>query len=84
MDPITLIVPDLLTVPLLHQPGAQTVAQGIANFFSHLTLDLQGIELKQPVLRLHPGDVSDSQEGDLLEIGLKLRLRAFPPLDMQF
>lgn len=45
---------------------------------------VQGIEIKNPVLSLHPGDTSDSQEGDLLEIDLKLRLRAFPPLDMQF
>lgn len=45
---------------------------------------LQGIELRGPLLSLHPGDTSDSREGDLLEIGLKLRLRAFPPLDMQF
>lgn len=64
--------------------GAQVVAQGIANFFSTLALDLQGIEIKQPVLTLHSGAVSDSQEGDLLEIALKLKLRAFPPLDMQF
>jgi hypothetical protein len=56
----------------------------MAKFFSSLALDLQGIEIKSPVLSLHPGDTSDSQEGDLLEIDMKLRLRAFPPLDMQF
>lgn len=64
--------------------GAQTVAQGIANFFSTLALDLQGIEIKHPVLTLHAGDIPDSQEGDLLEIAMKVRLRAFPPLDMKF
>ena len=64
--------------------GARIVAQGIANFFSTMALDLQGIEIKHPVLTLHPGDVSDSQEGDLLQIALRLRLRAFPPLDMKF
>jgi hypothetical protein len=45
---------------------------------------LQGIELGSPLLSLHACDRSDSQEGDLLEIDMKLRLRAFPPLDMQF
>jgi len=65
-------------------PGAQLVAQGIAHFFTHMALDLQGIELRQPVLQLHPGDTSDSNEGDLLEISMKTRLRGFPPLNMQF
>lgn len=74
----------VLPVCCIAAAGAQVVAQGIANFFSTLALDLQGIEIKQPVLTLHAGDVSDSQEGDLLEIALRLRLRAFPPLDMQF
>jgi hypothetical protein len=64
--------------------GAQAVASGMAKFFSSLALDLQGIEIKSPLLSLHAGDTSDSQEGDLLEIDMKLRLRAFPPLDMQF
>jgi hypothetical protein len=49
-----------------------------------MALDLQGIELRQPVLQLHPGDTSDSNEGDLLEISMKTRLRGFPPLNMQF
>ncbi|WIA35711.1 hypothetical protein OEZ86_004113 [Tetradesmus obliquus] len=70
--------------PATDLQGAQMVASGMAKFFSSLSLDLQGIELRQPLLSLHAGDVSDSKEGDLLEIELKLRLRAFPPLDMQF
>jgi hypothetical protein len=43
-----------------------------------------GIEIKNPALLLTPGNSSERGEGDLLEINMKLRLRALPPMDMQF
>lgn len=36
------------------------------------------------MLLLTPGNTSERSEGDLLEISMKLRLRALPPMDMQF
>jgi hypothetical protein len=56
------------------------VATGLANFFTHLALDLQGIELKSPTLQLHQRDEARGDHGDLLDIGMKLRLRSFPPV----
>lgn len=64
--------------------GTQVVAQEMANFFTNMSLDLQGIEIKNPALLLTPGNSSERGEGDLLEINMKLRLRALPPMDMQF
>ncbi len=53
----------------------------MAHFFTHMAIDLQGIELKSPVLMLHKGQEGGSE---LLDIGMKLRIRSFPPLDMKF
>jgi hypothetical protein len=36
------------------------------------------------VLRLTPGNASQRGDGDLLEIAMRLRLRALPPMNMQF
>lgn len=43
-----------------------------------------GIEIRNPALLLTSGNRSEHGEGDLLEINMKLRLRALPPMDMQF
>lgn len=43
-----------------------------------------GIEIRNPVLLLTPGNTSQRGEGDLLEIAMQLRLRALPPMDMTF
>jgi len=42
------------------------------------------MEIRNPALLLTPGNTSERGEGDLLEIDMKLRLRALPPMDMQF
>ncbi|GAX77218.1 hypothetical protein CEUSTIGMA_g4664.t1 [Chlamydomonas eustigma] len=59
--------------------GAATVAQGLAQMFTHLQLNLQGIELSKPTLLI-------VSEGDkpLLEINMKMRIRSIPPLNMEF
>jgi hypothetical protein len=76
--------------------NAPTVAAGIANFFTHLAIDLDGIELSRPALLLRPwgGDAggggfngnggNGSAAGGVLDIRMSVRIRAFPPLDMQF
>jgi hypothetical protein len=65
--------------------GAQAVAAGIASFFSSLSLDLQGIDVHSPLLSLHSDDRKGQAPEDLLlQIVMRVRLRGFPPLDMQF
>lgn len=70
--------------------NAPTVAAGIANFFTHLAIDLDGIELSRPALLLRPwgGDAGNGGNGNaaggVLDIRMSVRIRAFPPLDMQF
>jgi hypothetical protein len=56
----------------------------MAHFFTHMAIDLQGIELQSPTLAIHPASAYSSKEGDLLDIGMHVRIRALPPLDMQF
>ncbi len=60
------------------------MASGLAHFFTHMHLDLEGIELRSPTLLLHERDEAHGDAGDLLDIGLRMRMRGFPPLHMQF
>jgi hypothetical protein len=82
--------------------AAGRVAAGIADFFTNMALDLDGIEVTRPVLSLRPwrggsaaagggyrGSSSSDKagvvnEGDVLDICMRVRIRSFPPLNMQF
>lgn len=72
--------------------GASAVANGMAKLFSSLTLNLQGVELKSPMLEvLLPGASGRAVMGGssavsepMLQIGMKLKIRSVPPLDMRF
>ena len=61
--------------------GAAAVAQGLAQMFSSLQLNLQGIELSKPGLTVVAGEAGGAP---MLEIAMKMRIRSLPPLDMQF
>lgn len=96
--------------------GAAAVARGLADFFTSLAIDLQGVELERPRLAVVPPSVrlapeawnghsggagaveegggggggnggsggSTEEEEALLEIGMSVRIREFPPLNLQF
>jgi hypothetical protein len=74
--------------------GAGKVAAGIAEFFTNMAIDLDGIEISRPVLSLRPwrsggsssgsSGSSSGDQGDVLDIKMSVRIRAFPPLNMQF
>lgn len=81
---------------------AAKVAAGIADFFTNMALDLDGIEVSHPVLSLRPWRSSGGNgnrgsgsggsssgggrvdEGDVLDICMRVRIRSFPPLSMSF
>ncbi len=60
--------------------GSGIVAQGLAQMFTQLQLNLQGIELSKPALKVL---VEEGQE-PMLEITMKLKVRSLPPLNMEF
>jgi hypothetical protein len=98
--------------------GAAAVARGLADFFTSLAIDLQGVELERPRLAVVPpcvplapeawhghnnaaegggggngngngggnrnGGSGQKEQEALLEIGMSVRIREFPPLDLQF
>lgn len=78
--------------------NARVVEEGLASFFTHLHLNLQGIELTKPSLSLLlPKAASSAAAGaaaaasgpvpadqPLLMITMGLRLLDVPPIDMQF
>lgn len=61
--------------------GARIVGAELQKFFTYITLNLQGIELKTPTYVLTPGA---GQSGVTLDISLKLRMASLPPLNMKF
>ncbi|KAI8475697.1 MAG: hypothetical protein J3K34DRAFT_517131 [Monoraphidium minutum] len=79
---------------------AAAVAGGVAHFFTSLALDLDGIDVARPALALRPlrghggggggGAVgagwAEAAEGEpgVLDITMEVRIRSFPPLNMQF
>jgi len=72
--------------------NASRIEKGLGSFFTHLSLDLQGIELSKPSLSLLvPSNTEGSNESGpippeqpLLTITMGLRMLAVPPMDMQF
>ncbi|KAG1672029.1 hypothetical protein FOA52_008905 [Chlamydomonas sp. UWO 241] len=64
--------------------SALLVASGLAEMFSGMKLNLDGIELTKPSLEvILPGKHSGVSE-PMLEIQMRMRIRAVPPLNMQF
>lgn len=70
----------------------EVVSQGLSQFFTGLRLNMQGVELSSPRMRLllpplarqPPGLGQGPGAGALLEISMDLRLLELPPLNMSF
>ncbi|KAJ9505053.1 hypothetical protein QJQ45_012584 [Haematococcus lacustris] len=71
----------------------EVVSQGLSQFFTGLRLNMQGVELSSPRMRLllppsparqPPGLGQGPGDGALLEISMDLRLLELPPLNMSF
>ena len=58
------------------------VSQQLTNFFSNLTLSLQGIELSYDSMRLTSQPAGTG--GDVLELFLKVAVLDFPPPNVAF
>lgn len=63
-------------------PGSASIVEdGLTAFFNSLTLDLQGVTLSFLSLEIIPGA---GFAGGMADLNLRLELRKFPPLHLQF
>lgn len=65
----------------------QVCAAELAKFFKGLLLDLEGAELRYQSMQIVPGSSSEANNSpteEWLKLRLNLRVRQFPPLNIQF
>lgn len=58
------------------------VSEGLSQFFSNLTISLQGIELSYSSMQL--SSQNSGADGDLLELHLDVAVLDFPPPNLDF